>query len=178
MTNFDFARNFKGIAEVFLDRPDYYRPLLMYLEQVMVADSPLDKIEREVIAAHVSMLNGCDFCVGAHRETLRALGAEERLLETLTGGVEGIEGIAPRTRALLQFAEQITRHPHEISRSHIERLLADGLDERAIEEAANVAGLFNYINRIVDVVGVKGGEEYFRMVGNALARDGYARLLG
>jgi AhpD family alkylhydroperoxidase len=79
MTHFEFSQNFNGIAEVFIRRPNYYKPLLEFLEQVMVAESNLSKIDREVLATYVSQLNGCHFCVAAHIATLQGLNAEKQL---------------------------------------------------------------------------------------------------
>lgn len=59
------------------------------------------------------------------------------------------------TRALLDYAVKLTRTPGEMSRSDVEALRAAGLSDRAIHDAAQVAGYFNYINRIADGLGVE-----------------------
>ena len=63
ISNFGYSKTFQGVADVFLRTPDLYRPLLEFIESVMVGRSALSKEERELIAAHVSKLNGCTFCV-------------------------------------------------------------------------------------------------------------------
>ena len=58
------------------------------------------------------------------------------------------------TRALLEFAEKITREPGKLRASDVERLRARGLDDEAIHDAAQAIAYFNYINRVADALGV------------------------
>jgi hypothetical protein len=67
--------------------------------------------------------------------------------------------------------------PDSIRKQDIDRLKKLGLAEQTIEDAMNVVSLFSLVNRLVDGIGVKGGEQYFKMVGQALASNGYAKLL-
>ena len=177
MSHFDFSHTFKGIADVFLRRPEYYQPLLGFLEQVMVQPSKLSKIEREVLAAYVSKLNGCHFCVKAHKSTLQHLGASEALLSSIDQDFDCAE-LTPSLAALLPFAKRLTENPKSVTKQHITSLKYAGMDEQTIEDAMNVVALFCLINRLVDAVGVSGAPAYFDMVGKALASNGYAKLLG
>lgn len=171
MSNFDFARNFNGVAEVFLRTPQVYAPLLQFFENVMVGESELTKEEREIIATHVSRINGCHFCVGAHEATLAAFGGN--------GAAPAPEDqeANPRLQDLLAYADKLTRSPAEIERADIDALKASGISEQAIEDATNVVSALNYLNRLVDAFGFEGSPEYFKMVGAALAKNGYAGLL-
>ena len=54
---------------------------------------------------------------------------------------------------------------------------ASGISEQAIEDATNVISALNYLNRLVDAFGFEGSPEYFKMVGAALAKSGYAALI-
>jgi alkylhydroperoxidase family enzyme len=67
VAHLDHAKNFHGVADVFLRTPGPYTPLLQFIEQVMTGESQLTKAQREIVAAHVSALNQCDFCLGANR---------------------------------------------------------------------------------------------------------------
>jgi uncharacterized peroxidase-related enzyme len=62
--------------------------------------------------------------------------------------------LSPATRALLAFAEKLTRSPGRMSRDDLESLRARGFDDRAILDAVEVVAYFNYINRIADALGV------------------------
>jgi alkylhydroperoxidase family enzyme len=49
----------------------------------------------------------------------------------------------------------MTREPGPMGPELVERLRAHGLDDVAILEAANLIAFFNYINRVVDALGVQ-----------------------
>ncbi len=176
MPNFSYSKDFQGVADVFLRSPNVYRPLLDFIETVMLGPSELTKPEREIIAAHVSRLNGCDFCLDAHRATLTAMGVPAETVSTLDKGA-GIEGVSETVRHLLPFAEKLTRTPAAIAQADIDVLIELGVAEQTIEDAINVVSLFNYVNRLVDAFGVEGSPDYFKLVGHSLATNGYASLL-
>lgn len=57
-------------------------------------------------------------------------------------------------RALVAFAEKLTRTPAAMRREDVEALQAAGWTEGQISDAVQVIGYFNYINRIADGLGV------------------------
>ncbi len=176
MANFSYSRHFAGVADVFLRSPRYYRPLLDFIENVMVGESALSPAEREIIAARVSHINGCHFCVNAHIATLEAMGVDSETTSALREGCEP-SGIRDKLKQLLTFAEKLTKTPAAVSKTDIDALKDQGIPEQVVEDAINVVALFGYMNRLVDAFGVEGAPEYFKMVGTALAKNGYAKLL-
>lgn len=176
MTNLSYSRNFKGVADVFLRSPKFYKPLLGFFENVMVGESELSKAEREIIATHVSYINGCHFCVEAHRATLTALGVDAATMATLDMG-PNIDGVSDQLKDLLVFSEKLTRTPAEITIADIDVLKDKGVSEQTIEDTVNVVSALNYLNRLVDAFGVEGSPDYFKMVGASLAKNGYAALI-
>lgn len=176
MANFSYSRNFKGVADAFLRSPKLYKPLLQFFENVMIGESELSKAEREIIATHVSRINGCHFCVAAHRATLTAMGVDEATVSTLAMG-PNIDGVSDQLKDLLVFSEKLTRTPAEITIADIEALKDKGVSEQTIEDTINVVSLLNYLNRLVDAFGVEGSPDYFKMVGVSLAKNGYAALI-
>lgn len=56
-------------------------------------------------------------------------------------------------RALCGWAEKLTRTPGAMTAADVEALRRAGWDDRAIHDACQVVGYFNYINRIVDGLG-------------------------
>ena len=176
MTNLSYSQNFKGVADVFLRSPNYYKPLLGFFENVMVGESELTKAEREIIATHVSRINGCTFCVEAHRATLTTMGVDKATLSTLEMG-PNIDGVSDQLKDLLVFSEKLTRTPAKITIADTNALKDKGISDQTIEDTINVVSLLNYLNRLVDAFGVEGSPDYFRMVGASLARNGYAALI-
>lgn len=57
-------------------------------------------------------------------------------------------------RALCDHAIKLTRTPWLVSQADIDRLRAQGLTDRAVNDATQVIAFFNYINRIADGLGV------------------------
>ena len=68
--------------------------------------------------------------------------------------------LEPRTRALCDFAIQLTCDPASISQADIDVLRTHGLDDAAIHDAIQVIGYFNYINRIADAIGIDHEPEW------------------
>ena len=58
-------------------------------------------------------------------------------------------------RALCEFAAKLTHQQERMGRGDVERLRAHGFDDRAVHDAAQVVGYFNYITRIADSLGVE-----------------------
>ena len=176
MAYLSYTKDVPGIADVFLRDSGLYAPLLQFVEGVMTRSSELTKAEREMIAAHVSKLNQCEFCLGAHRWTLAAMDVDWNTIDALDEAPES-EAVSPGFRAMLDFAGKLTRTPGQISQADVDALLDVGWAEQTIEDATNVIALFNYVNRLVDALGIKGEDAYFRRIGRTLAATGYAPLI-
>lgn len=63
--------------------------------------------------------------------------------------------LAPATRALAEFVEQVALRPHDSSREAVERVRAAGFSDAAIHDAVQVTAYFSYINRVADALGIK-----------------------
>jgi uncharacterized peroxidase-related enzyme len=66
----------------------------------------------------------------------------------------------PAVRTLLDFAVQVTSHPHSGDEKAIDTLRAAGWSDEGILEAVEVIGFFNYYNRLVDALGVDPEPEW------------------
>lgn len=58
------------------------------------------------------------------------------------------------TRALLDFAVKLTRTPREVTGTDISILRGAGFTDEDIVDAAQLVGYFNYINRVMDSLGI------------------------
>jgi len=58
-------------------------------------------------------------------------------------------------RALCAFAAKLTHRQHEMSPADLETLRVHGLTDRAIHDAVQIIGYFNYITRVADALGVE-----------------------
>jgi uncharacterized peroxidase-related enzyme len=64
--------------------------------------------------------------------------------------------VEPEMKQLLAFAEQVARNAGQVTSDDIESLRAIGFSDRAILDAAHVAGFFGYMNRVVQALGADG----------------------
>ena len=64
-------------------------------------------------------------------------------------------------RALCAFAAKLTLRPQQMTPDDLEALRAQGFDDRAIHDAVQVIGYFNYITRVADGLGVEP-EDFIR----------------
>ena len=64
-------------------------------------------------------------------------------------------------QALCRYAEKLTHRQEEMGPGDIEELRAHGFDDRAIHDATQVIGYFNYITRLADALGVEP-EDFIR----------------
>jgi len=61
----------------------------------------------------------------------------------------------PKTRALLDFAVQVTREPLSVRPETIESLRSVGWSDEEILTATHIIGFFNYYARLADALGVE-----------------------
>jgi len=64
-------------------------------------------------------------------------------------------------RALCELAAKLSHDQQRMTREDLDRLRAQGLDDRAIHDAVQVISYFNYITRVADALGVEP-EEFIR----------------
>ena len=130
----------------------------MYNE-LMLADSQLTKLQREMIAVVVSSINRCFYCLTAHGAAVRQLSGDPQLGEMLVMNYR-VAPLSEPERAMLEFAEKLTEDPARIVESDRQALRDAGWDDRAIFDIANVASFFNMTNRVAAATEMMPNEEY------------------
>lgn len=126
---------------------------------LMLAPSGLSKLEREMIAVAVSSVNRCYYCLTAHGAAVRALSGDPILGEQLVMNYRAAR-LAPRQRAMLDFAVKLTERPHEVEEADRAALRAVGFSEQDIWDVAAVTGFFNLSNRIAIATDMRPNPEY------------------
>lgn len=61
---------------------------------------------------------------------------------------------------MLAYARKLTLTPREVAAADVEALRAAGFDDAAILAIAQVAGFFNYYNRLSDGLGIDPEPEW------------------
>jgi uncharacterized peroxidase-related enzyme len=161
------------LSNVFKLFPRTSVPLMQYCEVVMRGQSPLTTAEREPIAAYVSGLNRCNYCHGVHAQIALEFGVGEELLSALMDDLEAAP-VDARLKPILRYTEKLTKTPSRMVQSDADAVLEAGWDEQALHDAVSVCALFNLFNRLVEGLGLPGGEETVKPRGKMLAEIGYA----
>ncbi len=134
--------------------------------ELMLADSGLSKLEREMIAVVVSSINRCWYCQVAHGAAVRQLSGDPALGEAMVMNYR-VAPLDARQRAMLDFAAKVTTASALIEEADRTALRDVGFSERDIWDIANVAAFFNMTNRVASATGMQPNPEY-----HAQAREG------
>jgi uncharacterized peroxidase-related enzyme len=126
---------------------------------LMLDESPLSKLEREMIAVVVSSANRCYYCQVAHGQAVRELSGDPALGELLVMNYRAAS-LPPRQRAMLDFAHKMTATPEAVVESDRAALRDAGFDDRSIWDIAAVAAFFNMTNRMATAIDMMPNPEY------------------
>jgi uncharacterized peroxidase-related enzyme len=126
---------------------------------LMLGESELSKLEREMIAVAVSAENRCYYCLVAHGAAVRELSGDPVLGEALVMNYR-VAPLAPRQRAMLDFAVKMTRASAEIEEPDRQRLREHGFSDLGIWDIAAVAAFFNMSNRMASAIDMRPNAEY------------------
>lgn len=129
---------------------------------LMLADSSLTKLEREMVAVAVSSVNHCYYCLTAHGAAVRQLSGDPALGEKLVMNYRAAD-LEPKQKAMLDFAVKLTETPDRIEESDRQALRDAGFTDRDIWDIAAVASFFNMSNRMAAAVDMRPNEEYHAM---------------
>lgn len=163
------------LLQVFQAYPEPARLLLEFHEVLMRRPSPFSPGERELIAAYVSGLNDCDYCHGVHTVTAEAFGLPEGVLTAALKDLDTAP-VDERLKPVLAYVGKLTRTPARMTDADAEAVFAAGWDEKALHDAVGVCALFNFMNRMVEGLGIRADSAYAQISGVRLRDRGYAGL--
>ena len=126
---------------------------------LMLGDSGLSKLEREMIAVAVSAENRCFYCLVAHGAAVRQLSGDPILGEALVMNYR-VAPLEPRQRAMLDFTVLMTNASATIEERHRDALRVHGFSDRDIWDIAAVASFFNMSNRMASAIDMRPNAEY------------------
>ena len=126
---------------------------------LMLGESSLSKLEREMIAVAVSSVNHCYYCLTAHGATVRQLSGDPKLGEQMVMNYR-VADLTPKQKAMLDFAVKLTEAPAKIEEADRQALRDVGFTDRDIWDIAAVAGFFNMTNRVASATDMRPNDEY------------------
>lgn len=126
---------------------------------IMLADSGLTKLEREMIAVTVSSENKCFYCLTAHGAAVRELSGDPKLGEALVMNYR-VAPLTPKQREMLDFAVKMTKASATIEETDRQALRDAGWTDRDIWDIANTAAFYNMTNRVASALDMRPNDEY------------------
>jgi len=112
---------------------------------------------QETISSYVSILNDCDYSLANHWSNAKYLIADDEKAQRIetalhAGKLESV--FAGAELALLRYAEKLTLRPAQMDETDVQGLRESGLSDGEILEANQIIGYFNYVNRLLNGLGV------------------------
>lgn len=139
-------------AKLVFYRPGFYgTPMKKFTHRAMRGPSPWPVADRELMAAYISKLNECTFCIKAHSAVATSAYGNPATVDATLADLQ----TAPLTeplRATLSMLSKLTRE-HSITAADVRAVLAAGASPQQIEDALAVSFAFNTTNRLADAFG-------------------------
>ncbi|MGE0152367.1 MAG: peroxidase-related enzyme [Reyranellaceae bacterium] len=151
-----------NVIRVVAQNPNKARNFIATYNELMLGESGLSKLEREMIAVVVSAANRCYYCLVAHGQAVRQISGDPQLGEMMVMNYRVAE-LAPRQRAMLDFAWKLSVAPFDIGDADRAALRKVGFSDRDIYDIGDVAAFFNMTNRLAHATDMMPNPEYHAM---------------
>jgi uncharacterized peroxidase-related enzyme len=133
------------------------------VDDLMLGDSGITKLEREMIAVAVSAINHCHYCLTAHGAAVRQRAKDPEMGE-LIGQNYRAAGLPARQVAMLDFAAKLTETPDKMVEADRQSLRDVGFTDRDIWDIAATASFYNMSNRMAAATEMRPNSEYHYML--------------
>jgi uncharacterized peroxidase-related enzyme len=155
-----------GMAGLLSIKPASGRMLNELAQQLLRGESPLSEAERELIGAHVSRGNECQFCARTHEAVATAL-----------RGDDGGAPVSAKMSALLHIADKVRSSGLDVTPDDVAQARAAGASDEDIHDTVLIAAAFCMFNRYVDGLAAvtPRDDEVYAGLGRMLATRGYVQ---
>lgn len=143
-------------------RPQEFRAFFAYHDALMEAPGGLTKAEREMIVVTTSSANECQYCVVAHGAILRIRARDPHIADQVAVNYRKA-AIAPRQRAMLDFAMKVSRAAHVLDEADFSRLAEHGFSQEDAWDIAAIAAFFAMSNRLANTMSLTANDEFYLM---------------
>ncbi|MEJ8569854.1 peroxidase-related enzyme [Microbaculum marinum] len=148
-----------NVLKAYAFNPEKLDAFTTMYNDLMLADSGLSKLEREMIAVVVSSVNHCFYCLAAHGAAVRQYSGDPELGELMVMNYRAAD-LSPRHRAMLDFAWKLSETPAVVDEADREALRGAGFSDRDIWDIASVTAFFNMTNRVAIATDMRPNPEY------------------
>ena len=142
-------------------KPQRLRNFMAMYNEIMLSESGLSKLEREMIAVVVSSANRCYYCLVAHGAAVRLLSGDPELGEMMALNYR-VAALDPRQRAMLDYAWKMTTTPWLIDDTDRAALKKVGLSPADMFDLNETVAFFNLSNRMASGTDMMPNREYHR----------------
>ena len=151
-----------NVLKAFSNFPKQFEGFTKLYNSIMLGESGLSKLEREMIAVTVSSENQCFYCLAAHGATVRELSQDPQLGERLASNFEAAN-LSKKHKTMLLFARNLTRNPSIVNEEDRRALNKVGFNDRDIWDISLVVGFFNMTNRLAIASEMEPNDIYHNM---------------
>ena len=148
-----------NVFAAFAYKPSHFRAFFDY-HDALTEDTSLDPAEIEMLVVTVSGINDCLYCVVAHGAILRVYADDPKLADQLATNYRSAD-LSDRHRAMLEFAEKLTKRPGAVDGADLQALEEAGFSEEEIWDVGSVVSVFNLSNRMATLADMRPNEEFY-----------------
>lgn len=154
-------------------RPEFYgTPAKALTHEAMRGPSSWSVADRELMAAYVSKMNACPFCIGAHTATATQASGNESMVAAALADPDSAP-VREELRATLRLLGKLTREG-QVGVDDVRSALDAGVSRQQIEDALAVCYAFNVTNRLANAFGFElMSPEGYQAGAKYLLRRGY-----
>ena len=151
-----------NVLAAFAKFPKQFEGFTKLYNALMLGESGLTKLEREMIAVTVSSENHCFYCLVAHGSAVRELSKDPQLGERIAANFKSAE-LPKKQEELLNFTKKLTKDPSEIGENDRQKLRDVGYTDRDIWDISAIVGLFNMTNRLASATEMEPNNNYHNL---------------
>ena len=151
-----------NVLAAFAKFPKQFEGFTKLYNALMLGESGLSKLEREMIAVTVSSENHCFYCLVAHGSAVRELSNDPQLGERIAANFRSAE-LPKKQEELLNFTKKLTKDPSEIGEHDRKKLRDVGYSDRDIWDISAIVGLFNMTNRLASATEMEPNNNYHNL---------------
>ena len=118
-------------------------------QALMNGPSPLSQGERELILAYAAGVSGCRFVCVAHSAAAYAWGVAPGTVERLLEDPE-TASVEARLKPLLAYVRKLMLTPGAMTQADADAVLAEGWEEKALQDAIAVTARAAFMQRLVE----------------------------
>ena len=151
-----------NVLAAFAKFPKQFEGFTKLYNALMLGESGLTKLEREMIAVTVSSENHCFYCLVAHGSAVRELSKDPQLGERIAANFRSAE-LPKKQEELLNFTKKLTKDPSDIVENDRKKLRDVGYTDRDIWDISAIIGLFNMTNRLASATEMEPNNNYHNL---------------